>query len=218
VEFVGKAAQRCFGSDFIKMTVSWAEPWVQGESAQSIANVQLHVKPMVRINFLAPLASLQAVLARDQVVYKIQVFHMECANDNASIQITCTKVSPSTCWALLEKGSCQSPNCSWEHPVPTLLNVSLAGDHAVQQPTSATSDPVANTASDAILSKDAPVFTPPFGNFVPDSAKNTVSNTIFNKDAPVFTPSVGTTGQPNIQLNIGAYDFVGDSDSDSDSD
>jgi len=162
VEFLGRAAQCCFQADFLKMTVKWSEPFVKGDVSLATANVQLHLEPTAPVNFLAPLARLQAVLARDQEANQIQCFRMERSKDNSSMHITCAKVSASTCWDVLKKGFCPRPACTWEHPAPTLLNVTCAGVPAVHRTplASLVSKPVVDAASEKIQSKDCPTFQP----------------------------------------------------------
>lgn len=129
VEFIGKVSQLCFGSDIIKMTVWWDEPWLQGKVSVSTANVQLHLEPMapVYLDFLAPLARLQSLLARDQALHQCQIFRMSCSKDNASMDLSCARVAFNTCFDVLKKGFCPRQGCTWDHPVPTLVNVSWTG-------------------------------------------------------------------------------------------
>jgi len=129
VEFIGKVAQHCFGSDFLKMIVSWDEPWVQGESTMPKASVQLHLGPMapVYLDFLAPLSRLQSLLARDQACHQCQIFCMGLSKDFATMDLSCAMVTSATCWDVLKKGYCPRPGCTWPHPAPTLVNVSWTG-------------------------------------------------------------------------------------------
>merc|ERR1712178_554235 len=129
VEFVGKVAQMCFGGDFKKMTVSRDEPWVQGDSTMPKVNVALHLGPMapVYLDFLAPLSRLQSMLSRDQAMHQCRVFRMSCSEDNATMDLSCAMVNVNSCWDLLNKGFCPRPGCTWEHPTPTLVNVTWTG-------------------------------------------------------------------------------------------
>jgi len=130
VEFIGKVSQLCFGSDFIKMTVSWDDPWEpQGDQSLSKANVQLHLEQMapVYVDFMVPLRRLEAYLARDQALHGCQIFRMSCSKDNTSMEINCAMVTVNTCWDVLKKGFCPRPGCTWPHPVPILVNVSWIG-------------------------------------------------------------------------------------------
>lgn len=159
VEFVGKLAQVCFGSDFMKMTVSWSEPWVRGNLTLSTADLQLHLEPSALSNFLPPLARLQAVLSRDAGVHQCHIFRMDRSKDNCSLAINMAKVSTNTCWDVLKAGFCPREKCTWEHPAPTLLSVSCAGDNG--QPDLPTLMPeVRAAATSDQMSKDAEPFQP----------------------------------------------------------
>lgn len=202
VDFVGNSARLCFGTEFKKVTVSWAEPRVQGEQTLPVANVELHLEPTASIKFGPPLARLHLMLARDQALHQMRILRAECREDAESMRITCIRVSTKTCWDVLKSGACPRPNCTWEHPVPTLVNVSCAGCLAAPQLASATvvksqtgamkPEPVGDTISRTLLNKDAPVFAP-----------SIESDMMTSKNVPAFTSS--------IQLNIGAYDFMSDS-------
>lgn len=165
VEFIGKAAMLCFGPDFLKMTVSWVSPWAECKVAMSAADLRLHLGPTAKTNLLAPLARLQAVLGRDQKQYQCQIFRMERSKDDTLMHMTCARVSAGTCWDVLKSGSCPRPQCTWEHPTPTLLNVSCAGMLPTQRTSLATlmSRPVFDGAADKIQIKELPMFTPSFG-------------------------------------------------------
>merc|ERR1712023_314531 len=95
----------------------------------SKAIVQLHLEPMapVYLDFLAPLTRMQSVLVRDQAHHQCQIFHVNCSKDHVSMNISCARVSISTCWDVLKKGYCPRPGCTWEHPVPTVINVTWTG-------------------------------------------------------------------------------------------
>jgi len=129
MEFIGKVAQDCFGSDFIKMSVTWDEPWIQGQSIMRKASVQLHLEPMapVYLDFLAPLARLQSLLHRDQAHYQCHISRMSLTKDFATMDLSCATVTAATCWDVLKNGYCPRPACTWSHPVPTLVNVSWTG-------------------------------------------------------------------------------------------
>jgi len=129
VLFIGKVAQSCFGSDFIKMTVTWDDPVVQGQLIMPKANVQLHLEPMapVYLDFLAPLTCLQSLLHRDQAYYQCQISCLSLAKDFTTMDLSCATVTSATCWDILKKGYCPRPACTWPHPVPTLVNVSWTG-------------------------------------------------------------------------------------------
>lgn len=129
VEFIGKVAQSCFGSDFIKMTVTWDDPVVQGQLIMPKVNVQLHLEPMapVYLDFLAPLTRLQSLLHRDQAYHSCQISRLSIAKDSLTMDLSCAVVTSATCWDILKKGYCPRPACTWPHPVPTLVNVSWTG-------------------------------------------------------------------------------------------
>lgn len=133
VEFVGKVARCCFGPEFMKMDVSWAETWVEGKLALSIANVQLHLEPTAPPNLLAPLVRLQSMLNSDQKFHHCQIFRMDRSSDDSSMHITCAQVSTGTCWDVLKSGYCPRTNCTWEHPAPSVMSVSVAGGPATKQ-------------------------------------------------------------------------------------
>jgi hypothetical protein len=209
VEFVGKCAQHCFGADFIKMAITWITPHVYGKISMPAADLQLHLKPTANATFLAPLARLQVILARDQKVYQQHIFRMERSKDDTLMYMTCTKVSMATCWDVLKTGVCPRPHCTWEHPAPTLLNVSCAGQTLPKQHTPLTlpkqhqhtplatliSRPKADPGSDKIESKDKAA-----------CQEQAVSS------RSLETPAE-TLGQLNqIQFNFGAYDTDDSSD------
>jgi len=129
VLFVGKAALLCYGSDFIRMTVAWEEPLAQGDMMMQQAKVQIHLQPMapVYLDFLAPLPRLQSVLSRDQSLYQCHISHMSCSKDHDSLDLSCYRVSHGTCWDIVKRGYCPRPGCTWEHPVPTVINVTWMG-------------------------------------------------------------------------------------------
>jgi hypothetical protein len=192
VEFVGRVAQLCFGGEFIKLTVSWAEPWVTGDRSVSSAIMGLHLKPTATAKFTAPLALLQAMLARDQGIHRCQIFRMERSKDDVSLHISCSNISASTCWDVLKKGFCPRPNCTWEHPVPVLMNVTCVGLSAENEkgPPTAMSKMTPDVASAQNRSEDEA------------------------SSHPTLLTSSGTTAHMHVQLNMGAYDELDDSDDD----
>lgn len=180
VEFVGRVARYCFGDDFMRMTVSWTQPCVQGLSAIATANLDLHLRNAALANVVGPLVQLQAALARDQRMYECQIFRMERSKDNTSLHLTCARVSIDTCWDALKTGCCR-PNCPWEHPAPTFLRVCCAGQRAACPTPLATLMPRL-----------------PVGEGTADKIQRKAHLTI-------PTP-VDVTDHVSQQLNIGAYD------------
>jgi len=192
VEFVGKAAQLCFGPDFVKMEVTWATPWVEAQTALSIVNVELDLKPNALASSASPLAKLQAVLARDQKFHECHISRMECSKDGASMHLTCTKVGIATCWDVLKLGFCPRSGCTWEHRSPTMLNVSCIG-----VPTSTSDTPLPTL-------------------LMPKAGVDVVPVKVQNKDNTFAFPlSAGTMGQQmnNFQLNFGAFESDSDDSS-----
>jgi len=185
VEFVGKVAQACFGADFKKLAVSWSETWVEGKLALSIANVQLHLERAEAVNFLAPLARLQAMLARDQTLFQCQIFRLERSNDNASMHVTCARVSVNTCWDVLKSGFCPRTSCTWEHPAPTVMNVSLAGGPPMAMQT-------------------------PLASLMPKPVVESLSETIPSKEFHMVPPSNAAMNE-QMCFNFGAFDDMTDS-------
>jgi hypothetical protein len=186
VQFVGRVAQHCFGADFVKMAVSISETCVEGKLALLTANAQLHLEPTEPVHFLPPLARLQAVLARDQALHQCHIFRMDRAKDNASMHITCARVSTSTCWDILKNGHCPRPNCTWEHPAPAVMNITVVGG-----PCSFTMKSLADSAKD-------PLWT-------------SMSENIQNKDCPPIESSFATMHQQSFGLNMDAFDEMTDS-------
>jgi hypothetical protein len=180
VEFVGKVAQVLFGSEFIKLTVSWTD---------SSAIVELHLKPTAAALFNAPLPLLQAMLARDQGFHQCQIFHMERVKDDTSLHITCVTVSANTCWDVLKKGFCPRPNCTWEHPVPVLMNVSCVG-LLERCKASLPAKQIVDVPTDKIQCKEEV------------------------NGRPTLLTSNGTMAQMTVQLNFGAFDELDDSSDD----
>lgn len=182
VEFVGRVAQGCFGPEFLKMSVSWADTFVEGKRALSVANLELHLEPTAPGNFLAPLVRLAAMLTRDQKFYQCQIFRMDRSKDNSSMHITCAKVSTATCWDVLKSGYCPRANCTWEHPAPSVISVSVAGGPPAQQT--------------------------PLTTLMHKSAAESGSDKV---EAADFFMVASDTTQLN-QLNFGAFDDFTDSD------
>jgi len=171
------------------MTVSWAESFVEGKLALSIANVQLHLEPKAPANLLAPLVRLAAMLTRDQKLHQCQMFRMDRSKDNSSMHITCAQVSTATCWDVLKSGYCPRANCTWEHPAPCVICVSVAGSPPTQQ------TPLTSQCSQLLQQ------TSLMQQAVADSGSDKVKTEDF------FMVPSNTT-----QLNFGAFDDFTDSD------
>jgi hypothetical protein len=184
VEFVGKSSQLCFGAEFIKMTVSWAEQWIREKMGMQIANLQLYLDADATSSPEASLSRLQAVLARDQIVHSCRVLNMQRSKENASMSITCSVVTVNTCWDVMKKGFCPRPGCTWQHPVPILLNVSIAGVSGAE---------------------------PPLATLLPKVAADAVNaEKLKSEDDLPFAPN--TASQQCVQLNMDAFDETDSSD------
>jgi len=190
VEFVGRLAQLCFGSDFVKMTVSCSEQ-CEGNVTLSNGALQLHLEPNALSGYLPPLARLQAVLTRDAAVHRFQISRMERSKDNGSLFINIFKISASTCWDVLKAGCCPRAKCTWQHPAPVLLSVSCAGDDGHTALPTLMPDPLSIVPSDKItaLRKDAEPF----------QSKDGALASLFS------IPPAGAMGQSNMQLNFAAF-------------
>lgn len=182
------------------MTVTWITPFGQPMSA---AEVQLHLKPNPKVDFLAPLARLQNILARDAQSHECCLFRMERSKDDTLMHVTCARVSHNTCWDIVKNGYCpRLGRCTWEHPLPVFVNVSVAGQKSTQRTPLSTllskcKDQIRDhgAADKTLLSKESPAFQP----------------SGFPAESPALQPSVPRTGQNQVVLNVGAYDELDDS-------
>lgn len=186
VEFVCHVAQYCFEASFMSMNVSFAQP---DEEGQTTANLELHLRQAAMVSSMPPMARLQAVLARDHRMHQFHIFSMDRSIDNSSLRLSCAQVSADTCWDALKPAGCwRGSSCPWEHPVPTVVHVQCAGDHA------ALPTPLAT------LMPKVP-FDP------------TTSDVIMNKGRiPATTVEVNMVELNHQQLNIHAYDDDYESD------
>jgi len=194
VEFVGMSAQLCFGTDFLKMTVSWADKWLEEKMSMPIANLQMHVSS----GSTATLGKLQAVLGRDQKIHQCHIFRMAKADNDASMTVVCAAVSANSCWDVLRKGFCpRGDKCTWEHPAPILLNVCFAGTLPEKPLATLLQAPFANAVlEDNILTK-----------------KTSALGYLVKEPPPVNSPIFGQ----NTGKNINSLNFVAFRGSESDS-